>query len=92
MMMTGIVDHDILRYFFNVQNLQVDIDDRAALEALLQGADLVLHCAGPFQRKETCLVLEAALHARRVAASLSFYYKPELGFSIEMGAVQKRIT
>ena len=39
----------------------MDIDDSAQLAAALRGTDLLLHCAGPFQRKETCAVLEACL-------------------------------
>lgn len=39
----------------------VDIDDAASLAAALRGADLVVHTAGPFQRKATCGVLEAAI-------------------------------
>ena len=31
--------------------------------ALRQGMDLVIHCAGPFQWKEECAVLEAAIAA-----------------------------
>lgn len=44
--------------------MAVDIDDPAALESALQGADLVVHTAGPFQRKATCGVLEAAIATR----------------------------
>lgn len=40
---------------------EVDLDDRASLAAALAGQDLVIHCAGPFQRRGTCDVLEAAL-------------------------------
>ena len=44
-----------------MQFLGVDIDDAASLEAALKGVDLVVHTAGPFQRKDTCGVLEAAI-------------------------------
>ncbi|KAK9827368.1 hypothetical protein WJX81_002139 [Elliptochloris bilobata] len=44
--------------------LRCDIDNDADLAAALQGFDLVLHTAGPFQRKERCAVLEAAIAAR----------------------------
>ena len=47
-----------------MQFVAVDINDAASLEAALRGADLVVHTAGPFQRKETCGVLEAALAMR----------------------------
>lgn len=29
----------------------------------MQGMDLVIHCAGPFQWKETCAVLDSAIAA-----------------------------
>ncbi len=47
-----------------MQFVAVDINDAASLEAALRGADLVVHTAGPFQRKETCGVLESALATR----------------------------
>ena len=42
----------------------MDIDDVKDLEKVLEGVDLVVHCAGPFQRKEHCLVLEAAIASK----------------------------
>ncbi|KAK9917892.1 hypothetical protein WJX75_009328 [Coccomyxa subellipsoidea] len=48
----------------NTRFVAVDIDDAASLEAVLRGADLVVHTAGPFQRKTTCDVLEAAIATR----------------------------
>ena len=42
----------------------LDIDDPPSLAAALRGADLVVHCAGPFQRRQDCAVLEAAIVAR----------------------------
>ncbi|EIE27591.1 saccharopine dehydrogenase-like protein [Coccomyxa subellipsoidea C-169] len=48
----------------NTRFVSVDIEDAASLEAALRGADLVVHTAGPFQRKMTCDVLEAAIAAR----------------------------
>ena len=44
-----------------MQFVCVDIDDAASLEAALNAVDLVVHAAGPFQRKDTCGVLEAAI-------------------------------
>lgn len=41
-----------------------DVEDPASLAAALQGADLVVHAAGPFQRQPRCAVLEAAIAAR----------------------------
>ncbi|CAK9253947.1 unnamed protein product [Sphagnum jensenii] len=43
---------------------QFDIDNAAALRAALNGVDLVVHAAGPFQRREECSVLEAALDTK----------------------------
>ena len=43
--------------------LRCDIDDPASLAAALKGADLVIHTAGPFQRRTECNVLEAAIAA-----------------------------
>lgn len=43
--------------------LRCDIDDPASLAAALKGADLVIHAAGPFQRRADCNVLEAAIAA-----------------------------
>ena len=43
--------------------LAVDIDDPASLAAALKGADLVIHAAGPFQRRTDCNVLEVAIAA-----------------------------
>ncbi|KAK9860398.1 hypothetical protein WJX84_011416 [Apatococcus fuscideae] len=40
---------------------QVDIDDVPRLESLLKDSALVVHAAGPFQRKEGARVLEAAI-------------------------------
>lgn len=39
------------------------VDDPASLSAVLRGADLVVHAAGPFQRRQDCAVLEAAIAA-----------------------------
>lgn len=50
----------------NTEFVQVDIDDATALRAALDGIDLVVHAAGPFQRKEHCNVLESAI-SRKVA-------------------------
>ncbi|GJP42566.1 hypothetical protein CLOM_g2117 [Closterium sp. NIES-68] len=41
-----------------------DVTDAAALDSLLSGADLVVHCAGPFQRAPHCTVLEAAIRTK----------------------------
>ena len=47
-----------------LQFISVDIDDAASLKAALKGVDLLVHTAGPFQRKDTCGVLEAAIATR----------------------------
>ena len=44
--------------------VQVDIDSLDSLKAILQKAAIVVHTAGPFQRKEGSLVLEAAIATR----------------------------
>eukprot|EP00271_Cylindrocystis_brebissonii_P005024 TRINITY_DN1697_c0_g1_i1.p1 TRINITY_DN1697_c0_g1~~TRINITY_DN1697_c0_g1_i1.p1 ORF type:complete len:537 (-),score=59.39 TRINITY_DN1697_c0_g1_i1:25-1635(-) len=41
-----------------------DIDDSRALRKTIEGADLVVHTAGPFQRKESCDVLRAAIDTK----------------------------
>ena len=45
----------------NVFVLKVDVDDLESLERAFKKTALVVHCAGPFQRKEGSLVLEAAI-------------------------------
>lgn len=40
-----------------------DVDSPSTLAAALRGADLVIHAAGPFQRRSDCNVLEAAIAA-----------------------------
>jgi saccharopine dehydrogenase-like NADP-dependent oxidoreductase len=44
--------------------LECDITSPASLANALDGADLVIHCAGPFQKRATCEVLEAAILAK----------------------------
>ncbi|KAL5204136.1 hypothetical protein ABZP36_009007 [Zizania latifolia] len=41
--------------------VQVDIRNANMLEEALQGVDLVVHAAGPFQRENECTVLQAAI-------------------------------
>ncbi|XP_027360433.1 uncharacterized protein LOC113868760 isoform X2 [Abrus precatorius] len=43
---------------------RVDIDDVNSLETALKDVDLVVHAAGPFQRAESCNVLEAAINTK----------------------------
>ncbi|KAI4306741.1 hypothetical protein L6164_029994 [Bauhinia variegata] len=43
---------------------QVDIDNVESLETALEDVDLVVHTAGPFQQKENCSVLEAAIKTK----------------------------
>lgn len=42
-------------------HVQLDINDMPSVERAIQGANLVVHTAGPFQRKHNCSVLEAAI-------------------------------
>lgn len=43
---------------------QCDITSPESLAKALDGADLVINCAGPFQKRESCQVLEAAIDAK----------------------------
>lgn len=50
-----------------LEGLQHRVLDRNNLQSILssmEGCDMVLHTAGPFQRKKECLVLEAAIQAK----------------------------
>ena len=47
----------------NTSRRGINIDDPSTLLAALKGADLVIHTAGPFQRKPSCAVLEACIAA-----------------------------
>ena len=40
---------------------QCNIDNPASIRVAIRGADLVIHSAGPFQRRPDCSVLEAAI-------------------------------
>ena len=42
----------------------VDIEDPPSVLRAIQGADLVVHTAGPFQRRQSCNVLEAAIESK----------------------------
>ncbi|TKV99181.1 hypothetical protein SEVIR_8G026501v4 [Setaria viridis] len=44
--------------------VQVDTGNTNMLEDVLQGVDLVVHTAGPFQRAEECTVLQAAISTK----------------------------
>jgi len=44
---------------------KVNRNDLQSILAAVKDCDLVLHCAGPFQRKNECLVLEAAIQAKK---------------------------
>uniref|UniRef100_A0ACD5Y4K7 Uncharacterized protein n=1 Tax=Avena sativa TaxID=4498 RepID=A0ACD5Y4K7_AVESA len=44
--------------------IQVDIHNATRLEAVMEGVDLVVHAAGPFQRDDKCIVLQAAISAK----------------------------
>ncbi|KAK3136081.1 hypothetical protein QOZ80_5BG0427750 [Eleusine coracana subsp. coracana] len=44
--------------------VQVDTRNASMLEEALQGVDLVVHAAGPFQREQKCAVLEAAISTK----------------------------
>ena len=40
-------------------------NDLQSILSAVKECDIVLHCAGPFQRKNECLVLEAAIEAKK---------------------------
>ncbi|EPS70904.1 hypothetical protein M569_03855, partial [Genlisea aurea] len=42
----------------------IDINDSRSVEEALNDVDLVVHTAGPFQRAESCTVLEAAIRTK----------------------------
>ncbi|KAG0609523.1 hypothetical protein M758_8G191200 [Ceratodon purpureus] len=48
----------------SVEFSRFDIDDPSALRAAIEGVDLVVHAAGPFQRRAECAVLEAAIDTK----------------------------
>ncbi|GHP05771.1 hypothetical protein PPROV_000452000 [Pycnococcus provasolii] len=45
----------------NAMFLQTDADDKASVKSAIDGADLLVHCAGPFQRLEHCHPLDACI-------------------------------
>ncbi|XP_008786887.2 uncharacterized protein LOC103705067 isoform X2 [Phoenix dactylifera] len=48
----------------NFEFVELNINNAKMMEAALEGVDLVVHAAGPFQRKEKCTVLEAAISTK----------------------------
>lgn len=64
--------------YADVGFVELDLGDASSLSNALAGCDLVVHTAGPFQRKTTPEVLEAAIkakvrpraHCRRVFGSM----------------------
>lgn len=48
----------------NSKFAEVNIDDKASLDAALKDVDLVVHSAGPFQQTGNCNVLEAAIRTK----------------------------
>ncbi|KAI8573247.1 hypothetical protein RHMOL_Rhmol01G0263500 [Rhododendron molle] len=48
----------------NSEFAEIDIEERASLEATLNDVDLVVHTAGPFQQAEKCTVLEVAIQTK----------------------------
>lgn len=45
--------------------IKVNRNNLQSIMSAVKDCDLVLHCAGPFQRKNECLVLEAAIQAKK---------------------------
>lgn len=50
--------------YADVGFVELDLGDASSLSNALAGCDLVVHTAGPFQRKTTPEVLEAAIEAK----------------------------
>ncbi|CAM9618646.1 unnamed protein product [Ectocarpus sp. 12 AP-2014] len=50
--------------YSDVKFVELDLGDAASLASALNGCDLVVHTAGPFQRKTRPEVLEAAIAAK----------------------------
>lgn len=50
--------------FADVEFVELDLGDASSLSSALAGCDLVVHTAGPFQRKARPEVLEAAIEAK----------------------------
>ncbi|CAI0450212.1 unnamed protein product [Linum tenue] len=48
----------------NSSFVEVDFENAESLKAALDGVDLVVHAAGPFQQTEKCPVLEAAIETK----------------------------
>ncbi|KAL0919752.1 hypothetical protein M5K25_011870 [Dendrobium thyrsiflorum] len=48
----------------NAEFVWVNVDDIYSIQAALEGMDLVVHSAGPFQQEEKCNVLEAAISSK----------------------------
>jgi len=45
----------------NISHVVLDVNQASTVEKAIEGADLVVHTAGPFQRRGKCAVLEAAI-------------------------------
>lgn len=50
--------------YADVEFVELDLGDASSLSSALVGCDLVVHTAGPFQRKTRPEVLEAAIEAK----------------------------
>ncbi|KAG1365475.1 hypothetical protein COCNU_12G004750 [Cocos nucifera] len=48
----------------NFEFVELNINNAKMMEAALEGVDLVVHTAGPFQHAEKCTVLEAAISTK----------------------------
>lgn len=48
----------------NTEFVQVNVEDIYSIQTALDGIDLVIHSAGPFQQEEKCNVLEAAISSK----------------------------
>lgn len=62
--------------YSDISFCRLDLGDPASLARALSGCDLVVHTAGPFQRKINPEVLEAAIEAKARYASIENRQNP----------------
>ncbi|MQL93419.1 hypothetical protein Taro_026068, partial [Colocasia esculenta] len=68
----------------NSEFVEIDVGNVKTLEAALNGVDLVVHAAGPFQQEEKCNVLETAIATKDVVS-------PDLTYGIDNGAKSQEV-
>lgn len=73
--------------YSDISFCQLDLGDAASLARALSGCDLVVHTAGPFQRKVNPEVLEAAIEAKARYASVYDPHNPLVLLSVVIHSV-----